>query len=83
MKVGPFWIVAGLAWIVLVLWVSAFALDQAGRAAAEGTIPEPSTARVAVAWLSAVVFSLPGGAFVVAGVRRLRRSLRGGRPGGP
>ncbi len=72
MKVGPFWIVAGLAWIVLVIWVSAFALDQAGRFAAEGTIPEPSTARVGVAWLSAVVFSIPGVAFIVAGWRRLR-----------
>ncbi len=81
MKLGPFLIVAGLAWIVLVIWVSAFALDQAGRAAAEGTIQEPSAARVAAAWLSAFVFALPGAASIVAGFRQLRHSLRGTRQG--
>ncbi len=67
------WIAAGTVWVVVVVWFITFALARVDVEVAKGTIGDPGAPRVAVAYVSAGVFALPGVAFVVLGVRRRRR----------
>lgn len=64
-------VTGGAAWLVLVVWVVSLGIDAARAAAADGTIANPSDARVITVWISGIVFSLPGIGFIVYGVKRL------------
>ena len=67
-------ILSGIVWIAVVAWSMGYFLDRADVVVAEGLIREPSTAQVVVAYLSAVIFALPGVGLIVYGLVRRQRA---------
>jgi hypothetical protein len=72
------WLAAGSAWIGVVVFALVFSLIAADDAASREVIDDPRTFEVAVAMLSALIFSIPGIAFITIGFRR--RSTPRGEP---
>ena len=67
------WIASGSVWVGVVGVPLALILDRADAAAATDVIAEPNTARVTVAWVSALIFAAPGIALIAVGLRRRPR----------
>lgn len=64
------WILAGIAWIAVVVLMVYLSLSGIPEAVEQGLAEEPSTTRVAIAVVTSLVFAVPGVIFIAIGLRR-------------